>query len=134
MFYELNTWDPAGTTPWKRDTDSSELSGTFYGDMLIMAQITRILDPNAELHHDDDNSNKKRHVVERADVVERDLAKRADVVDYLVPRGYARVFHPQIPLHEFIADMVVVQMEMDHASQLGYAEWTDLNKNSYCAL
>jgi hypothetical protein len=43
MFCELNTFDPTGTAPWKRDT-AGELSGTFYGDMLILAQITRIAD------------------------------------------------------------------------------------------
>jgi hypothetical protein len=124
MFYELNSWDPAGTTPWKRDTDSGELSGTFYGDMLIMAQITRLMDPNAELHHDDGNASKRK----------RDLAKRADVVDYLVPRGYARVFHPQIPLHEMMADLVILQMILEHDSRRGYAEWTDSNHNTYCSM
>lgn len=125
MFYELNSWDPAGTTPWKRDTDQGELSGTFYGDMLILAQVTKLMDPNAELHHDDDNKRK------------RDLtsvAKRADIVDYLVPRGYARVFHPQIPLHEKIAKLVVMQIAMEHEARKGYAQWTDLNKNTYCPL
>ncbi|KAG8356440.1 hypothetical protein FVEN_g5620 [Fusarium venenatum] len=122
MFYELNSWDPAGTTPWKRDTAEGELSGTFYGDMLILAKITRLMDPNAELHHDNDNKNK------------RSLASRADVVDYLVPYGYARVFHPQIALHKKIASLVALQMFMEHDSQRGYAEWTDLNKNTYCPL
>lgn len=121
MFYELNSWDPAGTSPWKRDSDSGELNGTFYGDMLILAKIKRLMDPDAELHHDDG-------------VAKRDLAKRADVVDYLVPRGCARVFHPQIPLHELISALVILQMELEHESRKGYAEWTDLNKNSYCAL
>jgi hypothetical protein len=121
MFYELNSWDPAGTTPWKRDSASGELSGTFYGDMLILAKITRLLDPDSELHHDEGNTRK------------RDLATRADIVDYLVPRGYARVFHPQIPLHEKIASLVVLQMMIEHETRKGYAEWTDINKNTYCA-
>ncbi|KAF4995624.1 hypothetical protein FGRMN_5016 [Fusarium graminum] len=122
MFYELNSWDPAGTTPWKRDSDGGEISGTFYGDMLILAQITRLMDPNAELHHDDDNKRK------------RDLSTRADIVDYLVPRGYARVFHPQIPLHQKIADLVSLQIKMEHDARRGYAQWTDINKNTYCSL
>jgi hypothetical protein len=122
MFYELNSWDRAGTTPWKRDTDQGELSGTFYGDMLILAKITRLMDPNAELHHDNDNNSK------------RSLASRADVVDYLVPNGYKRVFHPQIPLHQKIASLVVSQMFLEHDARRGYAVWTDSNKNKYCAL
>ncbi|KAM0433675.1 hypothetical protein ACHAQK_009109 [Fusarium lateritium] len=123
MFYELNSWDPAGTTPWKRDTAEGELSGTFYGDMLIMAKVTKLMDPNAELHHDDENRNSKR-----------ELAVRADIADYLVPNGYARVFHPQIPLHALIANLVIFQMQTEHDSRRGYAEWTDSNIGTYCAL
>jgi hypothetical protein len=48
MFYELNTWDPAGTTPWKRSTDYP-LNGTFEGTVNEFAQITRLMDPNAQL-------------------------------------------------------------------------------------
>ncbi|EKJ76429.1 hypothetical protein FPSE_03428 [Fusarium pseudograminearum CS3096] len=122
MFYELNSWDPAGTTPWKRDTAEGELSGTFYGDMLILAKLTRLMDPKAELHHDNDNKSK------------RSLVSRADVVDYLVPYGYARVFHPQIPLHKKIANLVMLQMSIDHDDRRGYAIWTNSNRNTYCAL
>ena len=49
MFYELNTWDPDGNTPWKRDTVGS-LNGTFEGDVSIYAQITLLSDPNAQLN------------------------------------------------------------------------------------
>jgi hypothetical protein len=49
MFYELNTWDPAGTTPWKRTTTGS-LNGTFEGDLGKFAQITLLMDPNAQLN------------------------------------------------------------------------------------
>ncbi|KAJ4007802.1 hypothetical protein NW766_009607 [Fusarium irregulare] len=121
MFYELNSWDPAGTTPWKRDSGGGELSGTFYGDMLILAKITRLMDPNAELHHDNGNSK-------------RDLVRRADIADYLVPNGYARVFHPQIPLHQLIANVVVHQIMVEHEARRGYAVWTDDNENSYCPM
>lgn len=78
------------------------------------------MDPDAEFHHDNGISRK------------RDLVARADVVDYLAPRGYARVFHPQIPLHERIADLVIFQMTLDHQARRGYAEWTDSNENTYC--
>jgi hypothetical protein len=46
MFYELNTWDPAGTTPWKRSTDDP-LNGTFDGSLNQFAEITLLMDPNA---------------------------------------------------------------------------------------
>ena len=47
MFYELNTWDPLGSTPWKR-TNDDPLNGTFDGELDIFAQITLLMDPNAE--------------------------------------------------------------------------------------
>ncbi|CAG1977814.1 unnamed protein product [Fusarium graminearum] len=114
-------WDPAGPTLWKCDTAEDELSGT-YGAMLILAKITRLMNSKAKLHHDKDNKRK------------RSLASRADVVDYLVPYSYVRVFHPQIPLHKKIASLVVFQMSMDHDARRGYATWTNLNQNTCCAL
>ncbi|KAF5660854.1 integrin alpha n-terminal [Fusarium heterosporum] len=122
MFYELNSWDPAGTTPWKRDSDGGELSGTFYGDMLILSQITKLVDPDAELHHDNGNSRK------------RDLSARADIVDYLVPNGYARVFHPQINLHRMIANLVIYEMMVDFQIRNGYAEWSDKSDQRSCKI
>lgn len=47
MFYEMNSWDPAGTTPWRR-TNDDPLSGTFDGSVDVFAQITLLMDPNAE--------------------------------------------------------------------------------------
>ncbi|RTE68596.1 hypothetical protein BHE90_017027, partial [Fusarium euwallaceae] len=123
MFYELNSWDPAGTSPWKRETDGGELSGTLYGDMLILAQITRLLDPDAELHHDNGNNELAS---------KRELAARADIFDYLVPNGYARVFHPQIALHKMIASLVIYEIMMDHQVRTGYAVWTPASDNKAC--
>ncbi|UPK92244.1 hypothetical protein LCI18_003179 [Fusarium solani-melongenae] len=123
MFYELNSWGPAGTSPWKRETDGGELSGTFYGDMLILAQITRLLGPDAELHHDNGNNRL---------VSKRELAARADIFDYLVPNGYAHVFHPQIALHEMIASLVVYEIMVDHQVRTGYAVWTPPRDNKDC--
>lgn len=50
MFYELNTWDPAGSTPWKRSADNPE-NGTFAGDQSIFAQLTLYIDPDAEFRN-----------------------------------------------------------------------------------
>ncbi|KAH8755940.1 hypothetical protein BGZ57DRAFT_745345, partial [Hyaloscypha finlandica] len=47
MFYELNSWDMLGNSPWKRST-GEELEGTFMGDMNILAQIQLIVDPDAK--------------------------------------------------------------------------------------
>ncbi|KAL9572343.1 hypothetical protein ACKAV7_003544 [Fusarium commune] len=119
MVYELNSWDPAGTSPWKRNTGGGELNGTFYGDMLILGQITRLLDPNAELHHDGDDAKKA-------------LATRADISNYLIPDGYGRVFHPQIALHEMIASLVIYEIMLDHQARIGYAVWTPPTENTSC--
>jgi hypothetical protein len=122
MFYELNTFDPTGTSPWKRDS-AGELSGTFYGDMLILAQITLITDPQAELQHDNGDtglaSTKEVKVASMRAGNTTALTKRADISDYLVPAGYARVFHPQINLHEMIASLVAYEIIEDHDIRLG---------------
>jgi hypothetical protein len=47
MFYELNSFDPLGSTPWKRTTNS-ELNGTFAGSLDIFAQITLLMDKDAQ--------------------------------------------------------------------------------------
>ncbi|GKU19782.1 unnamed protein product [Fusarium langsethiae] len=121
MFYELNTWDPSGTTPWKRDSHEGELSGTFYGDMLTLAKITSLMDPDAELHHESGDSQSKRS-----------LAPRSSIADYLIPNGYGRVFHPQIPLHDMIASLVAYEIMLDHQVRKGYATWTSPSEPNYC--
>jgi hypothetical protein len=55
MFYELNTWDPAGTTPWKRSNDDP-LNGTFEGELGVFAEITTTVDPDAQLTNQETNS------------------------------------------------------------------------------
>ena len=50
MFYELNSWDPAGSTPWKRSENNPE-NGTFAGDESIFAQLTLYIDPDAEFRN-----------------------------------------------------------------------------------
>lgn len=55
MFFELNTWDPLGGNPWKRSNDGP-LNGTFKGQQEIYAQITRLMDPNAEFTQQEGNT------------------------------------------------------------------------------
>ena len=52
MFYEMNTFDPLGTTPWKRSTSES-INGTFDGAIDALAQITLFVDPSATLAEKD---------------------------------------------------------------------------------
>lgn len=51
MFYELNTLDPTGSSSWKRNVESHP-NKSFAGDQNLFAQITLILDPDAELVHE----------------------------------------------------------------------------------
>lgn len=48
MFYELNTQDPLGSSPWKRSTDGV-LDGTVEASQSQLAQITLLMDPDAQL-------------------------------------------------------------------------------------
>lgn len=47
-FYELDTWDPLGSNPWKRSEDHPQ-DRTFEGSVNEFAQITLLMGPNAEL-------------------------------------------------------------------------------------
>ena len=91
--------------------------------MLIVAQITRLLDPDAQLRHDYGNNRL---------VSKRELAARADIFNYLGPNGYARASHPQIALHEMIASLVVYEIMVDHQVRTGYAVWTPSSDNKTC--
>jgi len=66
MFYEPNTWDPAGTTPWKR-SNNDPLSGTFQGELDILTAITWALDPDARLTNQEANTTINNGVVELAE-------------------------------------------------------------------
>lgn len=52
MFYELSTWDLIGGNPWKRSVDYP-LEGTFEGTVNQLAQITLLMDTDAELADQD---------------------------------------------------------------------------------
>lgn len=56
MFYELNTWDPLGATPWKRST-TGELNGTFAGELDVFAQVTLLMDKNAQFTSQEGNTS-----------------------------------------------------------------------------
>lgn len=55
MFYELNTWDPLGTTPWKRSVEEN-LNGTFDSEIDILAAITSVMDPDAQFADSEANT------------------------------------------------------------------------------
>jgi hypothetical protein len=48
MFYEMNTWDLGGKSPWKRSFESTYVD-TFEGSVNQFAEITYKLDPGVKL-------------------------------------------------------------------------------------
>ncbi|KAJ8208859.1 hypothetical protein LV159_008597 [Aspergillus fumigatus] len=118
MFYELNTWDLLGGSPWKR-SDNQPFEGTFEGSVNKFAQITRLIDPDAKFTEQAFISDAGTASVASFNVDLVDGASALGLkIPNLVPDGYGRVFHPQILLHEIIASLVIYEMvnknEQDH--------------------
>ncbi|OBT40677.1 hypothetical protein VE00_08681 [Pseudogymnoascus sp. WSF 3629] len=80
MFYELNSWDLLGNSPWKRGT-GAELQGTFMGDMNILAQIQLLADPTAKL------TNENQDTATTQAEIGSDVVSEASVTDLLIPDG-----------------------------------------------
>ncbi|KAF4166807.1 hypothetical protein CNMCM6936_005969 [Aspergillus lentulus] len=118
MFYELNTMDPFGTNPWKR-SDNQPFEGTFEGTVNQLAEITRLMDPDAKFSEQTFISDAGTASIASSKVK---LVNSAGVlgltIPNLLPDGYGRVFHPQILLHELIASLIIYEMvnknEQDH--------------------
>ncbi|QIW96307.1 hypothetical protein AMS68_001825 [Peltaster fructicola] len=110
MFYELNTWDPFGSSPWKR-SERTTSNTTMEGQVNIFALITLEADKDAQLKHDAAATNDKTI----SDSVSN--SKDIGVPTNIMPDGYGRVFHPTILLHEIIADLIVYHLR-DKAVQL----------------
>lgn len=83
MFYELNSWDPFGSTPWKRSNGDS-LSHTFDGQQDIFAQITLLVDPEAEFEHQDRFEGDAGSVASLSST-DNDTVKTAGFFDIQVP-------------------------------------------------
>lgn len=80
MFYELNTQDPLGTNPWKRDVNDFA-AGTFEGTENQLAQIARLMDPDAKL-------SEQALVVESTDSIastKMALFSTASLADIMIP-------------------------------------------------
>ncbi|THC88424.1 hypothetical protein EYZ11_012126 [Aspergillus tanneri] len=110
MFYELNTWDPLGRNPWKRSVDNP-LEGTFEGSVNQLAQITLLMDPGAQLSDQALISDASTASITVSDVVLLSSAAVPDIeIPNILPDGYGRVFHPQILLHQLIAELVIYEI------------------------
>jgi hypothetical protein len=87
MFYELNSWDWSGSSPWKRGT-GGELQGTFMGDMNILAQIQLLADPDAKLANQ--HSDTSSMTADKAAVADVSIAASgASAIDMIIPDGQA---------------------------------------------
>lgn len=132
MFYELNTWDPFGTNPWKRSTNG-DLDTTFIGNLDIYAQITTLVDPGATFKEDtiDTNTTGDATIAMTHFDAEVGAVLLEEVeVPNILPDGYGRVFHPQILLHRVIANMIIWQMINVHQKEgnnQGYPQTLRLN-------
>nr|UMZ45336.1 hypothetical protein [Paramyrothecium sp.] len=140
MFYELNSWDPLGNTPRKRSNDDP-LNDTFQGNVNIFAEITLLADPKAELVHKDKVEG-EASTAEIAQVALSEHSKAVAVpvagaatsstgllsttaefqVPNILPDGYGRVFHPQILLHEIIAEQIIFDMMNVNLFKKGWEE------------
>lgn len=93
MFYELDSFDPLGTNPWKR-SDSSGLNGTFSADIDILARLTHLLDPDAKLRQADKIEDDSKGVQKpKADAqtpninAESDTSRTYKIVPNFLPDG-----------------------------------------------
>ncbi|KAF5019289.1 hypothetical protein F66182_8707 [Fusarium sp. NRRL 66182] len=108
MFFELNTFDPFGTTPWKRSPAEEYKDGTFEYQLDGLARIAMEMEPEVELVHED--RILKTTAAMKVAAVDDEEVRAADFISSIMPDGYLRVFHPQILLHRIIANMIVFHM------------------------
>ncbi|KAF5619593.1 lipolytic G-D-S-L family [Fusarium tjaetaba] len=105
MFYELDTFDPWGNRPWKRST-VEHTNGSFSGDMNTMARAAEFVAPDVTFRQE-------HKIVDDSEIQGLQAAAKegaTEDVPNLLPDGYGRVFHPQILLHELIANLVLFEV------------------------
>ena len=86
MFYELDTLDMYGTTPWKR-ADKAPANGTFEGTVNVLASLTQASVPNVQLAH---GNYVKRADIGVSDVHESYNLGKRDILEApnFLPDGY----------------------------------------------
>ncbi|KAL6885245.1 carbohydrate esterase family 3 protein [Trichoderma longibrachiatum] len=133
MFYELNTWDPLGATPWRRSS-ADPLNGTFHGEQEAFAQITLLLDPHADFTAAEANNPFRLAVQPNQTRPAQDLELPEVQIPNLLPDGYGRVFHPQILLHHVIANLVVYHMVERNAALNGQPDVPEVRRVDTCPM
>ncbi|KAJ6080564.1 hypothetical protein N7499_005438 [Penicillium canescens] len=122
MFYEMDSLDLKGTSPWKRTVESSYVD-TFEGTVNQFAEIAYGLDSGVKLSaasfvsDTSPAATTSLMAVSKVNLMSTSENTKRTVSKWL-PDGYGRVFHPQILLHEIISALVVYNMvdknEQDH--------------------
>ncbi|KAK3312152.1 SGNH hydrolase-type esterase domain-containing protein [Apodospora peruviana] len=147
MFYELNTLDQLGNTPFKRSSEA-EFQSTFMGTLAGLSQIQRLVDPDSEFKQKavqapmppnpgagkrgggdaasaavalapPSPSTDSRQLVQARQANSGQNQNQDKQVPNFLPDGYGRVFHPQILLHQLIANLVMWAM----ANEKSRADW-----------
>lgn len=125
MFYELNTYDWKGNTPWKR-SPQLPAEGTFEGNMDLYASLVLLADSDAKLRGNEAHSNAAEFEAVKASKLSAfaspslsSSSKGASAVTRsIMPDGYLRVFHPTILMHNMIANLVIYHMVDFQAQKL----------------
>ncbi|TLD05009.1 uncharacterized protein PgNI_09260 [Pyricularia grisea] len=103
MFYEMNSLDPLGNSPWKRSLDPLS-EGTTESIMNALAELYSLTDDEAVLAGEQQ--------MRLASAEETKINALADglAIPKPLPDGYGRVFHPTMLLHQVIANLVIFHM------------------------
>ncbi|OQD78925.1 hypothetical protein PENANT_c071G04858 [Penicillium antarcticum] len=115
MFFEMNSMDVFGNNPWKRSLNTVP-EASFEGQMNALAQITLLLDPDAEFSQEQYVSDATADSVTTASLMSVKVAAANSDADAplqvrsVLPDGFLRVFHPQPLLHSLIASLVIYEM------------------------
>lgn len=84
MFYELNTLDPIGNNPWKREPNAYPNS-TFAGQANLYSKLEQAMNPDAEL---EEAENIQQEADGKQDLTEPANENAAVPVPNILPDGY----------------------------------------------
>ncbi|KAI8718199.1 SGNH-hydro domain-containing protein [Fusarium sp. LHS14.1] len=132
MFYELNTADQADKTPFDRSEDRPG-NKTFSGSQNVFAHIALAMGPDAKFTFDQNANGTAlsdfNMPMGNDDSTSSDGGWR---IPNVLPDGYARTFHPQILLHQVIANRIIFDMMSQNNKVNGYGELPRVTEMGSC--
>lgn len=123
MFYELNTNDFFGESPWKRGEHTSP-QDSFEGTANIYGLIHEFLYPKDTLIDSkriDDSKSASSAALLSAQAKEGTIQVRN-----VMPDGFLRVFHPQVLLHNIIANLLVFRVTQRREREIGLGTFPEI--------